>query len=79
MTEVPRRLRWRCRRGMKELDLLFARYLEARYVAAPEAERRAFEVLLGNEDPDLWSWLIEAEPISRGGLEEVVDVLRRYR
>lgn len=79
MAEVPRCLRWQCRRGMKELDLLFARYLEASYAAAPEAEQHAFELLLGNEDPVLWSWLIEGEPVSLGSLEELVDVLRRYR
>lgn len=64
---------------MKELDLLLACYLDTRYVDAPETEQRAFEALLANEDPVLWSWLIEAEPVSRRDLEEVVRVVRSYR
>lgn len=64
---------------MKELDLLFNRYLDTRYVAAPEAEQRAFECLLSYEDPVLWAWLIGAEPVSQGNFDELVRFLRRYR
>ncbi len=47
------RLRWRCRRGMKELDLLLTRYLEQRYAAAPAAEQAAFRALLEAPDPEI--------------------------
>jgi antitoxin CptB len=48
------RLRWRaCRRGMKELDVLFERYLAVDWAAAPVAERRAFLRLLDLPDPEL--------------------------
>lgn len=48
------RLRWRaCRRGMKELDVLFERYLASDWAAAPDAERRAFLRLLDLPDPEL--------------------------
>ena len=40
------RLRWQCRRGMRELDVVLERWLEARYPSAPEPERRAFRTLL---------------------------------
>ena len=39
------RLRWRCRRGMKELDELLLAYLP-RYLEASADERAAFEALL---------------------------------
>lgn len=48
------RLRWRaCRRGMKELDVLFDRYLAADWATAPETERQAFLRLLDLPDPEL--------------------------
>ena len=47
------RLRWRCRRGLKELDLLLEQYLTERWPAAPAAERREFARLLERENPDL--------------------------
>ena len=35
-------LRWRCRRGMRELDVLLERYLRERYPSAPAAEQQAY-------------------------------------
>lgn len=55
------RLRWRCRRGMRELDVVLQRYLDARYAEAPEAERAAFEELLEEQDPLLLSYLTGRE------------------
>lgn len=48
-----RRLRWRSRRGMKELDVLLERYLENGFAAAGLSEREAFEALLELQDPEL--------------------------
>lgn len=55
------RLRWLCRRGMKELDVLLERYLERDYPAAPEGERAAFRELLECQDPVLWDYVMERD------------------
>jgi len=47
------RLRWRCRRGMRELDVLLERYLGERWPAAPAGRRAAFRALLELPDPEL--------------------------
>ena len=49
-------VRWRCRRGMKELDVLLERYLERHYPAADARERAVLDRLLEVEDPDLHAW-----------------------
>ncbi|HCO43330.1 MAG TPA: succinate dehydrogenase assembly factor 2 [Gammaproteobacteria bacterium] len=46
-------LRWRCRRGKKELDVLLARFLERHLAGLDAAQRAAFERLLALEDEDL--------------------------
>jgi antitoxin CptB len=51
-----KKLRWRCRRGMRELDQLFGRYLDRRWVDAPATERAVFLQLLETEDDKLWRW-----------------------
>jgi len=67
------RLRWCCRRGMKELDMLLERYLDQRFAIASAAEQALFLQLLDCEDPDLWSWVIgHAEPPAKFS-----DVLQR--
>ena len=57
------RLRWRCRRGMKELDVLLMRYLEERFASAPEAEQAAFEALLEVQDPVLYAYCLGQAPV----------------
>jgi antitoxin CptB len=49
---VDGRLRWQCKRGMRELDELLARYLDSTYKQAPESEKLAFRSLLEVPDPD---------------------------
>jgi antitoxin CptB len=49
-------LRWRCRRGMKELDVLFQRYLDERLESAESAELAAFEALLEIQDPVIYGY-----------------------
>ena len=48
-----KRLRWRCRRGMRELDVLLERYLAERWPTAPAARQAAFRALLELPDPEL--------------------------
>jgi antitoxin CptB len=56
-----RKLEWRCRRGMKELDILLLRYLRGSLVAAPEHERDAFAEFLELPDPELARYLIAGD------------------
>jgi antitoxin CptB len=54
----PAALRWRCRRGMRELDQLMLRYLDQRWPGAEDAERIVFLRLLDCEDDKLWQWCV---------------------
>lgn len=73
------RLRWLCRRGMKELDVVLERYLAGRYDHAPEAERAAFVALTSEEDPQIWAWVMGFDPLPAGEIGHVIEQLRRYR
>lgn len=55
------KLKWQCRRGMKELDVLLTRYLENLYPQAPPAQQKAFAQLLDCPDTELYLWLIKRE------------------
>ncbi len=57
----PGRLRWRCRRGMKELDVLLERYRERDLGSASSAECEAFVGLLELQDPELARYLLVGE------------------
>ena len=55
------KLRWRCRRGMKELDLLLTRYVDEGYRDATPAEQKAFRELLDANDPLLYAYFLGRE------------------
>ena len=51
------RLRWRCRRGMRELDALLLAFVD-RAASLTEAEMAVFEGILELPDPVLHSYLL---------------------
>ena len=61
MNESPisaEKLRWQCRRGMRELDVLLERYLRDSYSDDAAADQQRFRDLLAAQDPDLQRWLL---------------------
>jgi antitoxin CptB len=58
------RLRWRCRRGLKELDVLLERYLCRRWPTAAAAERAQFAALVELGDPELAALCLRGVPAS---------------
>ena len=61
MGDLHGQLRWRCRRGMKELDILLMRYVDERFGSAPLADQEAFRRLLGIQDADLYAFCLGSE------------------
>ena len=71
------RLRWRCRRGMRELDVLLMRYLERDWPRAGAAQRAAFADLLEWQDPEINALLVGRRAPENEALEDVLECLRR--
>jgi antitoxin CptB len=61
MAEDVGRLRWHCRRGMKELDILLARYLDEQFGTASLEEQEAFRRLLEIQDPVIYAYFLGSE------------------
>jgi antitoxin CptB len=71
-----RRLRWKSRRGMRELDQLLGRYLDRAWKQSSEAERGVFLRLLETEDDRLWHWFMGNETSDDGEIQTLVDRIR---
>lgn len=52
------RLRWQCRRGSLELDLILEKYLETGYLVADDEEKARFVDLLKLDDGELLGLLM---------------------
>ena len=71
-----RRLRWRSRRGMRELDRLFERWLDQRWAVSSESERAVFRRLLDCEDDRLWKWILGHDRPDDADLDTLVQSIR---
>ena len=74
MSEVSR-LRWQCRRGMRELDELLIRYLESRYPIADDDEKAAFRTILELPDPELNAYLLQQQTPSSKSIAGVIELI----
>ena len=70
------RLRWKCRRGMLELDLLLRAFMDRGYAALDAGERARFEQLLETPDAVLLEWLMGRIRPSDRDVGQLVDKIR---
>lgn len=77
MSEISR-IRWQCRRGMRELDQLLLGYLENCYANDSDAEKAAFRAVLELADPELNAYLLQRQRPSSESIAGAIErILRR--
>jgi len=69
------RLRWACRRGMLELDVLFMPFVEEAYEQLSEKDKVIFERLLECQDPELFAWFMGHEECEDQELNYMVKTI----
>ena len=70
------RLKWKCRRGLLELDLVLGRFMQGGVGAMDEAGLRGFSELLDMQDNELWDIVSGRSDSYAAGLHDVVARLR---
>lgn len=75
MSELTR-IRWLCRRGMKELDLLLVNYFEHSYAAATEVDQQAFKSILQLPDPELNDLILGRTESGDKDTDRLIQTLR---
>lgn len=76
MNSQHRQILWRCRRGMRELDLMLEAYVRSRYDDAMESERRAFRQLLDLPNDQLIGYLFGLARPEEGPARRIVEQIR---
>lgn len=76
MAEADPRLRWQCRRGMRELDELLLAFLNGGFAQLDAAQRACFERLLTTADNPLLEYLMGR---SRHPDPDLADIVERIR
>lgn len=78
ITLEERKVIYRARRGLKEIDVYFDPYVKQYYLQADLSERALFKELVDQEDPDLLDWFMEVSEPPRSELRDLITKLKKY-
>lgn len=70
------KIKWHCRRGMRELDLLLERFLESGYGSLTDTDKALFSRFLEEPNERLVDWLLEGGDPPDTGYGELIDRIR---
>jgi len=70
------RVRWRCRRGMLELDIVLQRFVDKYYAQLNEDELQQFDTLLNLPDNDLWDMITAKKEVGDVKLQPMLQLLQ---
>ncbi|GAA6137204.1 succinate dehydrogenase assembly factor 2 [Arenicella sp. 4NH20-0111] len=69
-------LHWRCRRGVRELDVLFTRFLQNHYSDLSVEEQKVFQEMLEVQDPIIMDWLFGRYQADSVAMQNLVEKLK---
>ncbi len=69
------RLKWACRRGMLELDVLLLPFIEQAWDTLSFDQQETFERLLTCDDPDLFAWFMGHHSCKDPELAKMVETV----
>lgn len=70
------RARWRCRRGLLELDIVLQRFMDKHYQQLSETELQQLTTLLDLSDNDLWDMITTRKEPEDASLWPVLRLLQ---
>jgi len=68
-------IRWGCRRGMLELDMLLLSFFDQQFDALTAEQQASFVKLLECEDQDLFRWLLGNGEPENNALKEIISLI----
>ena len=70
------RLRWRCRRGLLELDIVLGRFVEQHYAGLDVSQKKVFDALLDMPDTVLWDMIAGRQEAAQGEQQALLEKIR---
>jgi antitoxin CptB len=66
------RIRWHCRRGLLELDLVLTKFLDTRFESLTALQKESFIRLINYADNDLWDLIGRKAQSNDPQIEEII-------
>jgi antitoxin CptB len=69
------RIRWHCRRGLLELDLVLTKFLDNRFDSLTEPQKQVFLQIINYSDNDLWNLVSGKSEACDPKVREIIKML----
>ena len=73
------RLLWRCRRGIREMDIVLQEFLNQSYDTLSDADKYSFAQLLDEADLDILNWIMGKDEPENDGIKNIITLIRQSR
>ena len=74
MNQEINRIYWKCRRGMREIDLLLREFAQEKLPMLDEKDVNVFDSILDYDDQKLFDYIFKGEPIGLEEHEKFIDM-----
>ena len=71
-------MQWASRRGLLELDLLLAPFMDECYAELSPSLKRDYATLMVEPDQDIMNWIMAREPVGDSALQDIVTAIRNH-
>ncbi len=75
--QQQKRLRWKCRRGILELDIFLNKVLDDDYPNFTDAQREAFNEFLTTNDQLMIDWVLKKKSPDNADFEYFLSLMER--
>lgn len=79
MSNERSRLIWHCRRGIREMDILFRELIDQHYDNLNDVDKQAFSTLLDEADLDILNWIMGKDTPENDKLKRIISIIRQSR
>ena len=79
MSDKKARLLWRCRRGIKEMDIILQEFINVSYDHLNDEDKNAFSKLLDEQDLDILNWIIGKDKPANDRLANIINIIKTSR
>ena len=73
MTAEINRLQWKCRRGMREIDLLLREFSSTSFKQLAAEDLLTFDEVLDYDDQTLFDFIFKNQPLGNDSHEEFIN------
>ena len=79
MSDKKARLLWRCRRGIKEMDIILQEFINISYDQLNDEDKNAFSKLLDEQDLDILNWIMGKDKPINDRLANIINIIKTSR